>query len=227
MTILAIVPARAGSKGVKNKNKRLVGGRPLIEWTLQACENIDDLDVAVSTDDKAILEIAKKYNVIAHERDASIAGDTTPMNDVIYDALVSVSAMTGKKYEKVMLLQPTAPMRRRSHVEEAIQLARSISCDSVMSVYKVTDCHPARMYTLADSSLIPYASEPKGSLRQDLPDVYHRNGAIYLSNVKTFMSTRSIWGGDVAAYTMEKSDSVNIDDEDDLKIADFLLSNRK
>ncbi|MEZ6855064.1 acylneuraminate cytidylyltransferase family protein [Halodesulfovibrio aestuarii] len=224
MYTLAIIPARAGSKGVINKNKRIVGGRPLVEWTLSAVANISEIDVLVTSDDDDVLSISKNFPVTLHKRPRSLAGDTTPMSDVILDALAVMQATIGKTYDNILLLQPTAPLRRREHLLEVLDLAHSSTYDSIMSVYKVDDCHPARMYTLEDSHLIPYATEPSGSLRQDLPDVYHRNGAIYLSKTKKFLETKLVWGGRTLPYIMAKSDSVNIDDETDLKIADFLLS---
>ena len=100
------------------------------------------------------------------------------------------------------------------------------SFDSLVSVYQVDDCHPSRMYTCEDGRLIPFYDEPVGSLRQDLLPIYHRNGAIYMASRKLLMEQNKLISENALAYVMSKANSVNIDSEDDLRVADFLMRNR-
>ena len=222
--LLALIPARGGSKGVKRKNLRSVGGKPLIAWSIETALAVNDIDrVVVSTDDADIAEVAGGFGAEVLDRPAEIAGDRTPMIEVVVHALDEIDN-PDEPYEHLLLLQPTAPARIPADIVDAYEAIKISGADSLISVFIDADKHPARAYTVAENLLIPYEEEPKGSLRQDLPAVYHRNGAIYLSRVDFIRQNHRLWSNAPQAFIMPKERSLNIDDELDLLIADLLMS---
>lgn len=219
-----MIPARGGSKGVSRKNVRDVAGKPLIAWTIEAALRSCVRDsFFVSTDDEEIAQVSRSCGASVQMRPAELAGDRTPMIDVIRYVFLQNEAVQKKQFDHFLLLQPTAPMRLARDIDAALKLLRDEGADSVVSVYAVEDVHPARMYTIEQQQLKPLWPEPKGSLRQDLPDVYHRNGAIYACTREFLMSEKRLWGGRMVPHVMPKERSANIDDEMDLRIADLLM----
>ena len=223
--VLTIIPARGGSKGVPRKNIRLVGGKPLIAWSIEAAKASPMVgDLFVSTDDDEIADVAREWGAVALPRPDELAGDRTPMIDVVKHALHECEKRRGNPYDYFLLLQPTAPMRNAQDVDGALLTLVESGADSVVSVYSVDDAHPARMYLIKNDLLEPFCQEPSGSLRQDLPKVYHRNGAIYACTRRLIAEEGRLWGGRIAPYIMPKERSINIDDMQDLAIADYLMS---
>lgn len=224
MKVLTVIPARGGSKGVPRKNVRSVGGKPLIAWTIEAARESKVLDTfCVSTDDPEIAEVARVWGAEVLQRPPEIAGDRTPMIEVVRHALSTYEAKQGARFDYFLLLQPTAPMRQGDDIDQALTMLVDTDADSIVSVYPVEDAHPARMYLIEEGELQPFYQEPPGSLRQDLPKVYHRNGAIYAAKRRLITEAGRLWGGRMVPYVMPKERSVNIDDLQDLAIADFLL----
>lgn len=228
MKVLSIIPARGGSKGIPRKNVRLVGGKPLIEWTFfeairsNYCEHL-----FVSTDDDEIASVAKLQGVDVVMRPAEFARDKSPMIEAVAHMLDTVERSINDRFDYILLLQPTAPLRIAEDINGGMQTLIESNADSVISVYRVEDVHPSRMYTIEDGRLLTFAPEPEGSLRQDLPNVYHRNGAIYACTRSFFKESGKLWGGGMVPYIMPKDRSANIDAPIDLEIADFLLRRRK
>lgn len=230
MTIetLAIIPARGGSKGVPRKNLRLVGGIPLIQWSIDAARGSSAItQIRVSTEDPEIAAEAASQEIAVIDRPRELAADDTPMIPVLQHACRQVEAELGRPLDFICLLQPTAPMRTATDINEALRILIATSAASVVSVYRVEDAHPARMYLIRDGRMVPYEVEPPGSLRQQLPPVYHRNGAIYACRRDLLMTEGMLIGKDCSPYIMPKARSVNIDDEQDLLLADVLLSRAK
>jgi CMP-N,N'-diacetyllegionaminic acid synthase len=229
MNILTIIPARGGSKGVPRKNLRHVGERPLIEWSIEAARGASIIQkVFVSTDDAEISQVASDAGAFVINRPQNISNDKSPMCAVVDHALSFCKMRYKEDYDYILLLQPTAPMRLSLDINQAVQIIQKSSADSVVSVYKVEDTHPARMYTIGETgNLIQYSPEPPGSLRQDLPEVYHRNGSIYLCTVDYFKTSGKLWGGNILPYIMPQDRSANIDNLQDLLIADFLMKRRQ
>ena len=225
MRAIGIIPARGGSKGVPRKNIRLCGGRPLLAYTIAAAQQSRRLfRFAVSTDDAEIGAIAQSLGAEVHWRPAELAQDNTPAPPVVNHLLTTLDP-NGRLFDCVVYLQPTTPLRTAEDIDNAIDLLERSCADSVVSVYRVEDHHPSRMYRLGeDGRLIPYDQEPAGRLRQQLPAVYHRNGAIYACKRSIIATQHSLLGADVRPYVMTRERSVNIDDEFDLQIADMLLS---
>lgn len=226
MRALGIIPARGGSKGVPHKNIRLVGDRPLIAYTIQAAAGSQWLTrYLVSTDDDAIATVARDLQSPVLMRPPELAADDTPMVPVVQHAL-RVLAASGDRYDVVAVLQPTTPLRESADIDNSLRLLADTGADSVISVYRVDDHHPARMYRLVEGCLQPYDPEPPGRLRQALPPVYHRNGAIYACWAR-LLERNTLIGERVRPYIMPRARSINIDEELDLDIADYLLSRRE
>lgn len=223
--ILGIIPARGGSKGVKRKNIRSVGGKPLIYWSIKAAQGSKLLtNYFISTEDKEISDVADSFGAAILNRPHHLADDQTPMIPVLQH-LCGEAEKLHSRFDYILLIQPTAPMRTAKHIDAAIDLmSKHSDYDSLVSVYQVEDCHPSRMYTCKEGHLSKFYEEPAGSLRQDLEPVYHRNGAIYLCKRELLMEENRLVCESPLPFIMNKTDSLNIDDEQDLRIADFLMS---
>ncbi len=225
--VLGIIPARGGSKGVPRKNVRQVAGRPLIAYTLEAAAAARRLSRFVtSTDDAEIAAVAAECGSPVLRRPPELAADDTPMLRVVEHVLAASAAERGEPPEVVVLLQPTSPLRTAADIDAAVELLLTTGADSVVSVYRVEDHHPARMYRLRDGCLLPYEPEPADRLRQALPAVYHRNGAVYACRRALIEERGTLLGGVVRPYMMPRERSINIDDEVDLGLAELLLRRR-
>lgn len=223
---LAIIPARGGSKGVPRKNIREVAGRPLIAYTIKAAQASQVLTrCIVSTDDRETAGISTALGCEVMERPAELAQDDTPTISVIkhvFDVLES----QGESFEYGLVLQPTSPLRTGLDIDSALQALSQSDADSVVSVYQVSDHHPARMYRLENGHLVSFDEEFATSRRQDLPPVYHRNGAIYAFR-RSLLEQNTLMGTNIVPYIMSEDRSLNIDTEYDLVLADFILSRRE
>ena len=225
---LGIIPARGGSKGVLRKNIRLVAGQPLIAYSIQAAQMSQTLThFIISTEDAEIANVAREYNAEVMPRPIELAGDKSPMLPVVRNVFSTLEARLGMRFEYGVLLQPTAPMRTTADIDQAMKILCETGADSVVSVYRVYDHHPARMYRMELERLVPLENEPIGRLRQDLPAVYHRNGAIYAFRRELIDEVESLIGADTRPYIMPEERSVNIDNETDLMLADLLLHRLK
>ncbi|MGH7775159.1 MAG: cytidylyltransferase domain-containing protein [Candidatus Binatia bacterium] len=223
MRVLGIIPARGGSKEVPRKNIRMVAGRPLIAYTIEAAKGSRLLtDFVTSTEDLEIATVAKELGSPLLMRPKELAADDSPMLTVVQHALTALESDT-VRFDYVTLLQPTTPQRFSEDIDAALTLLIQTGADSVVSVYQVSDHHPARMYRLVNGRLVPYDSEPTDRLRQGLPAVYHRNGAIYACRRALIKEKGTLVGLDTRPYIMPRGRSINIDDELDLVLADLLL----
>lgn len=222
---MGIIPARGGSKGVKRKNVRLVAGKPLIAYTIQAAGESALLSHFVtSTEDGEIAACARQFGSPVLMRPEQIAEDTTPMIPVVQHAIVSMEE-SGIHADYIVLLQPTTPLRNASDIDSAISLLMKNEVDSVISVYQVSDHHPSRMYSMDDNGFLnKFYIEPSNMLRQDLAPLFHRNGAIYACKKSVVMEENTLIGSRTMAYVMPKDRSINIDDEIDLSFASYCLS---
>jgi CMP-N-acetylneuraminic acid synthetase len=229
--ILAVIPARGGSKGVPRKNIRLVAGKPLIAYTLEAVLAVRHRlhRLIVSTDDAEIAEVARLYGAdVPFMRPVELAGDRVPMISVLKHAVQAVEAMDNVHLDWVLLLQPTAPFRTPDDIESALDLAAGGGCDSVISVVQVFAVHPILMKRIENDKLLPFCLEEKeGTRRQDYqPPAYMRNGAIYLTRCAVLMEQNSIWGQVIRPYIMPEERSISIDSEMDMKLAELMLTER-
>jgi CMP-N,N'-diacetyllegionaminic acid synthase len=205
--VLALIPARGGSKGIPGKNIRVVGGKPLLAYTAEAALAARCVDrVVVSTDDEAIADAARAAGCdVPFMRPAELASDTAGSVDV---ALHALSQLPG--YDVLVLLQPTSPLRTADDVDAACALLANgaASCVSVCAVEE----HPWWMYRIDGGRLLPLMPDAKrATRRQDLPAVYSLNGAIYAIDAKRLSEQRGFVGEDTAAYVMPAERSLDID----------------
>jgi CMP-N-acetylneuraminic acid synthetase len=229
--ILAVIPARGGSNGVPRKNMRLMAGKPLIAWTIETALAVGEAltQVIVSTDDVELAGTAENYGArVPFLRPAHLSEDCSPMLPVLQHAVAHVEAEQGAKFDWILLLQPTAPLRQPEDIRAALQLAAVTDCDSVISVVQVFAVHPILMKRIENERLVPFAiGEKEGTRRQDYqPPAYMRNGAIYMPRRDVVMERNSIWGGSVCPYVMPEERSASIDNEIDFRVCEAMLKRR-
>ncbi len=225
MRTLGVIPARKGSKGVPGKNVREVAGQPLVSYSIRTALETPELDSAVvSTDDPEVAAIAVSLGVRVVDRPAELAGDAVGMAPVLQHALLQIEGGT-EPFDVVVLFQPTAPIRRPDDVRAVLELLASNPwADSVVSVVRVEDTHPGRMYHLDDAGRMePIWPEWERANRQELPPVYLRNGALYAVRRATLLDGAVI-GERPIAYPMPANWFANVDDERDLIVTSALLT---
>lgn len=224
--LLGIIPARAGSKGIPRKNIRLLAGKPLICYTIECAQAAGVFDrIILTTDCPQIAEVARAAGIeVPFLRPKELAGDDTPMVPVIQHALRELMK-SGPVPERVMLLQPTAPLRQPGHILRALQLFEQSPCDSVVSVSPIPGhYHPNWSFQIKDGLLSEYF--PGGlhiTRRQDLPDVYSRDGTIYLFRRDLVLDRGTIYGEHCRALIIETENSLNLDSIKDWEAAQLRL----
>ncbi len=223
--ILAIIPARSGSKGLKDKNIKMMNGKPLIAYTIEAAQNSKIFeDIIISTDSEKYAEIVKKYGgSVPYLRDKKLANDNAKSSDVILDILNRVE----KKYDSFIMLQPTSPLRTEKNIIEAYKMYLEKKANSVVSVCEM-EHSPLWANILNEERRMD--SFLKGidvnKNRQELETYYRINGALYIANVEYFKKYQDFYYKDSYAYIMEKENSIDIEDELDFKIAEYLIKNK-
>ena len=225
--VLAIVPARGGSKRLPGKNKKLLAGKPLIEWTLEAARDAGVVELTVvSSDDDDILAIARNFGAVAIRRPAELASDCATSLDAVAHA-VEFLMNQGVSAKRLLLLQPTSPLRNAHHIRAADRLMKERKSASVVSVCE-TEHSPLLANTLPDDWSTEGFIRPdiRGARSQDLPKFYRLNGAIYFVNTQEFLRTRRLDPDPGFAFVMEKGNSIDIDESIDFDLAEFLLSQR-
>ncbi|MEK7155449.1 MAG: acylneuraminate cytidylyltransferase family protein, partial [Patescibacteria group bacterium] len=229
---LGIITARGGSKGIPRKNIKLLAGKPLIAYTIDAAKASGVFDrIIVSTDDAEIADVAKQYGAeVPFMRPSELAGDSTPTLPVLVHALKWLKENESYEPDAVMLLQPTAPLRTPQHIREAAELFTKSGADSVVSMSEVPGHHnPHWQFNLDNEQRISiFTGEAFSDIikrRQELPKTYTRNGAIYLFKTELlFRVDPTFYGDDVRAYVMDKASSVNIDSPEDFALAGHRLA---
>ena len=220
---LVVIPARAGSKGVPGKNIKALGGKPLIEYTINAAREIfDDNQIIVSTDSPQIIEIVEGMGLdVPFIRPKYLATDIANTQDVLLHALEFAEGR-GQKINAIVLLQPTSPFRTGDHIREALKLYKD-SLNMVVSV-KETESNPYYVLKEENSNgyLIP---SKKGNFtrRQDCPKVWELNGAIYVINKESLKNARMQDFVKIVKYEMDKYSSHDIDNMLDWYIAETIL----
>lgn len=230
-TFLGVIPARGGSKGIVRKNLRLLNGKPLIAWTIEAALNAIGLDrVIVSTEDEEIAEVSKTYGAeVPFMRPAELAKDNTPTLDVLQHTLYHLAQDESYFPDAIVTLQPTSPMRTSKNIDEALRLFKAdFLADCLVSCIKVPhNYHPESIMTLQENGYLKPYSDKKGlpSRRQDKSEIFARNGAaIYITRASNL--DKFIVGGNIIPFIMNDHESIDIDTEDDLIRAENILVNR-
>ena len=220
-SFLAIIPARGGSKRLPRKNVLDLGGKPLIAWSIEAGLQSRYIDkVVVSSDDDEILEISKKYGVHTMRRPAELASDLSTTFDALKHTIDN-----SEKYDYVILLQATSPLRNFTNINEAIELLIDKNADAIISTCEM-DHSPLWSNTLPENmSMNSFLKDEVLNKRsQDLEKYYRLNGAIYICKTKKLLEEKSFFLKDkIFAYIMERKSSIDIDEAIDFKMAEFLL----
>jgi len=223
LSVLALIPARGGSKGVPRKNIREVGGRPLIAWTIEAAQRSAYIDrVVLSSEDPEIIETARRWGCeIPFARPAELAEDHTPGIDPVLHAL---SLLPG--YDLVVLLQPTSPMRTTEDIDRCIERCVEEGKNACVSVTESAKS-PYWMYRMrTDDTLAPILEPTQGQRRQDLPVVYALNGAVYVARVPWLTENRTFVTPETVAYVMPPERSLDIDTPIDLTVLTVLMEEK-
>lgn len=232
VTVLGLVPARAGSKGVPNKNLRLLGGVPLVGRAIDTARAATHVTrVVLSTDSVEIAAAGRRHNAdVPFLRPAEFARDDSPMVDVIRHALTWLEREERYCPSIVALLQPTVPFRTASQIDQAIDLLVTSDADSVVSVTAVPEAfRPAWQFRIKDGALESVEGAALSRLpvrRQDLDATYTRDGTIYVFWAERFMRMNSIYGAKTVPLILESRDTVNIDTMADWARAESLLAER-
>ena len=225
MKILSLIPARGGSKRLPGKNIRVLGDKPLINWSIDVCKNSSHIsDVLVSTDDEGIRQIALNAGALAPWlRPAELSTDSVPSIDVALHALDWYEVMYGK-IDGVMLLQPTSPYRTKATIERGIALFAHSGFKPVVAI-SLASSHPMWCFSIDNGKLLPISEEGLHTRSQDLPPAYAVNGSFYLTTPDHLRSSRSFYGSDMVPLIIDSPiESLDIDTEFDWKIAQTFLS---
>lgn len=208
-TVLGLITARGGSKGLPRKNVLQAGGRPLIAWTIAAAKNSEAINrLVLSSDDDEIIATAQAWGCdVPFRRPPDLANDKASSMDVVLHALKELPG-----YEYLVLLQPTSPLRTGADIDAAITLMDKYGASSCVSVCEAEQS-PYWMYTLqSDNKLISLLPPLNGiSRRQDLPPVFVLNGAIYIARIDKLLQSHSFLNEDTVAYKMPIDRSIDID----------------
>ena len=226
MKNIAIIPARSGSKGLVDKNIKLLAGKPLIAYSIAAALETEKFDtVMVSTDSEKYAQIARDYGAeVPFLRSEKTSSDTASSWDAVAEVLEEYHRI-GRDFDTFMLLQPTSPLRTPANICSAYEVFERKKAKSVISLCEV-DHSPLQCNTLPENLSLEgfIRKETKGKRRQDMQTYYRFNGAIYLSEVGFFLENHDIYREQCFAYIMNKRDSVDIDDEFDFVMAEAILA---
>ncbi len=221
-TFLAIIPARGGSKRLPRKNILDLCGKPLIAWSIEAALKSKYISkVVVSSDDEEILNISSKFGADIIKRPYELANDTATTFDAIKHTINNL-----EKYDYIVLLQPTSPLRNENQIDEAIELLEEKKADAIVSVCEM-DHSPLWSNTLPkDGNMNNFLRDEVLNKRsQDLEKYYSLNGAIYICKTDKLLENKSFFLKDnIFAYIMDRKSSIDIDEEIDFEIAKVLIN---
>jgi len=226
--ILAIIPARAGSKRIKNKNIRMLAGKPLVQWTFDAVMASKYVDaIYVTTDSPEIAQLAKDNGLLCPElRPGNLASDTATTNDVL-NYVVNNIEKDGQEFDFFMLLQPTSPLRKESDIDEAIEVLYKSKKQNLVSL-SLCEFPPQFTNVLPENKSLAGFLNPKAIARtQDLHPYYRLNGAIYIYSRHFIGKISEVYCDDSIAYISRKGTEIDIDNYDDFAFAEYLISKGK
>jgi len=222
-SVLAIIPARGGSKGLLGKNILPLAGKPLIAWTIESAIESKYIDKCIiSTDDQEIADISLKYGGdVPFMRPSELATDKANSNDVIIHTIEAIK----EQYDLIILLQPTSPLRNSFDIDNALELLENKHAGALVSMVEIR--HPVEWTTRISGDLhIPelVTTLSKNTRRQDFEKRYELNGAIYISKLDLIIKQNSFISNHTIAYIMPPERSIDIDDKLDFDFAEYLSS---
>lgn len=219
--IICVIPARGGSKSVPGKNLRKVAGKPLLGWAIETAKKSKYIDrLILSSEDENIIETAKKYNCeVPFVRPQELAGDTSTTNEVILHALRELSG-----FDLVVVLQVTSPLVTSDDIDGCIE--KCIDEENIFAC--VSACEPDKspywMFEMEDNVLTPVMGEDfLNKRRQDLPNVYIPNGAVFVAYSIWFLKRKSFYSKNTSGYIMPRERSIDLDTEFDFKLLETYL----
>lgn len=223
--IIAIIPARGGSKSLPHKNIRLLNGKPLIYYTIATAKKSKYLQrLLVSTEDNQIAEIAQKYGAEVIERPAELATDTAPTEPVMEQVVATLEREEDYKPDIIVLLQATSPLRNSKHIKEALDKFLKNDYDSLLSV---CPSH-AFVWRVGENGVnainYDFRNRPR---RQDMKPEYRENGAIYITKHKILTREHNRLGGKIGLYVMSEEDSLEIDSEFDFWLCEQAIIKKR
>jgi CMP-N,N'-diacetyllegionaminic acid synthase len=225
--VLAIIPARGGSKGLPRKNIIDLAGKPLIAWTIEASLKSKYITkTIVSSDDKEILSISKEYGAEVIKRPDHLASDYATSESVVKHVIDYLESI-GEMFDIVVLLQPTSPLRSYKNIDSAFEVMFDSKATAVISVYEV-DNKMLKTFSKNNSGFLYGISNNKYSFmrRQDLPKIYMPNGSIYIINTKSFKEVNSFMTNKTLSYIMSKEKSRDIDERIDLDFCTLIINKK-
>jgi CMP-N-acetylneuraminic acid synthetase len=231
MRILGLIPARGGSKSIPKKNIKILQGKPLIQYTVEAAKSAKKLtSLILSSDDAAIIEVAKKLNLeVPFVRPKHLAEDKSPTLGVIQHALKFYEDQH-IYFDAVCLLQVTSPFKTGKFIDKSIEKFIESKCDALVSVQKVPDEYNPHWTFKKDErgNLELFTGEKEIiSRRQDLPEVYHRDGLIYITKTSVLLKQNSLYGSKLACIKSPSDYTINIDTIEDWNKAESFLNSNK
>lgn len=226
MKNLAIIPARSGSKGLKDKNIKLLNGKPLLAYSIEAAKKSELFDeIMVSTDSQEYASIAKQLGAnVPFLRNNELSNDTASSWDVVKDVICQYKNL-GLEFETVTLLQPTSPLRTAIDINKAYQILQDKNANFVVGVCEM-DHSPLWSNIIPESGLMDkFINEEIASMpRQKLPKYYRINGALYVIKVEHLMNSYKLYDKKTYSLVMDKDKSIDIDSQLDFEMAEFLIS---
>jgi CMP-N-acetylneuraminic acid synthetase len=229
--VLGVTLARGGSKSVYKKNIRPLAGRPLIAYTIEealASSYLDDY--IVSTDDDEIAQVSRGLGAsVPFVRPRDLATDTATSGDAVAHAVDFMEEQAGQRYDYVIELMCTNPLKTRGQIDEALETLERTGGDTVIAVSRVLDQHPARIKQIVDGQLVNFCiPEPLEMRRQDLmPEAYIRIGSIYAMTRDYILETHTRYGSEASyALVVPEGESINVDNEIDFAVAEILMARR-
>ncbi len=224
--ILAIIPARGGSKTLPRKNIKELAGKPLISWPIQEALKSKYIDkVIVSTDDNEIAKIAADYGAeIPFIRPSKYANDSSPSSDFILHALNFFT----NEYDYFVLLEPTSPLTDSIDIDLALEKMHAKKAGAIVSVAKNEACHPFYCVTLNHGFIEPYNNSDfeKPTRRQDLETIYYFDGSLYISDVKTYLKEKTFYHNKTLAFEFPAWKAISIDTLLDFILVETILNNK-
>lgn len=226
---LAIIPARGGSKGLPGKNIKPLNGKPLIWYTIEAARKVfPDANICVTTDDPEIIEVVEQTGLkVPFTRPAELATDTAGSWDVVNHAWYFYKKQ-GKDFEKLVLLQPTSPLRTGTHIREAYELFENNPNTDMVASVKKTKANPYfNLFEADKTGFLHLSKEGNFKTRQECPDVFELNGAIYFLTPEGLVKKMNGTILQMVPYLMGEWESVDIDEELDFEVTSAILHSKR
>jgi CMP-N-acetylneuraminic acid synthetase len=224
--ILGVITARGGSKGIPGKNIKNLGGKPLIAYSIEVVKKSRMVTcLVVSTDDKEIAAVAKKYGAeVPFLRPAELATDTVGHLEVMQHAIKFMEDKHDIKFDYVVIFQPTSPFRTVEDINKTIKKLIVKKADSAVSLVEIENNHPIKTKRLRGDRVLPYCIvEKEGIRRQNLPKAYKRSGAVYAMRRDLIMKKHKLYGNNIVGVIIPQERSIDIDDKFDWLKAEFML----